>query len=295
MSDNSQSSQSSQLERQDALKSGKKSPKSRPRAKHGRTSNAKPHAKANAESRVRSNTKRGASASEEPQVRRSRNLDAGANLASESRPTPPKPAKISLKPSTLLSPVPAVLISCQGIDPAGKPNLITLAWAGTICSDPPMISISIRPSRHSHSMVLESGEFVVNLVNERLLQATDFCGVKSGRDIDKFSECHLNPIPMEGLEHAPAVAESPLSLGCKVRAVQHYPSHDVFQGEIVSVLADANLMDEQGKLNLSHSRLVAYVHGEYFALGRLLGFYGFSVGSSEVLARRLPGRRPRAK
>ncbi len=205
------------------------------------------------------------------------------------------PKKISLKPSTLLTPVPAVLVSCKGIEPDSKPNLITLAWAGTINSDPPMISISVRPGRFSHQLIVDSGEFVVNCVNEPLLEATDFCGVRSGRDYDKFSHCKLQAVPMDGLAHAPAVAQSPLSLGCKVVAVQHYGSHDVFQGEIVAVTADANLMDAGGKLNIDRAAMVTYLHGEYFSIGKKLGFYGYSVAAPEVLARRMPGRKQKRK
>lgn len=199
------------------------------------------------------------------------------------------PEKIALNPSTLLAPVPVVLVSCQGTG-AGNPNLITLAWAGTICSDPPMVSISIRPSRLSHQLVKESGEFVINLVNEPLLKATDFCGVRSGRDVDKFEACSLHPMPIDGMTHAPAVAESPLSLACKVRSVQSLGSHDVFLAEIITVIADQSLMDANGKLNLNKAGLVAYTHGEYRALGRMLGFFGYSVASPEVLARRIPSQ-----
>ena len=230
------------------------------------------------------------------------------------------PGKIVLNPSTLLAPVPVVLVSCQGTgsvcpDAEGspaegspaegeggsrnpgeeiqafasdRPNLITLAWAGTICSDPPMVSISIRPSRLSHQLVKESGEFVINLVNEPLLKATDFCGVRSGRDVDKFEACNLHPMPIDGMTVTPAVAESPLSLACKVRSVHSLGSHDVFLAEIVTVIADQTLMDPNGKLNLNKAGLVAYTHGEYRALGRVLGFFGYSVASPEVLARRMP-------
>lgn len=205
------------------------------------------------------------------------------------------PEKMILKPSTLLSPVPVVLVSCQGIEKEGKtsPNLITLAWAGTICSEPPMVSISIRPSRFSHQLITESGEFVLNLVNESLLKATDYCGVRSGRDVDKFSQCGLHAIPVKELELAQAVAESPLSLACKVRSVISLGSHDVFMAEVVSVIADSSLLDESGKLGLDKAGLVAYAHGEYRALGRVLGFFGYSVAAPEVLARRMPAQRRR--
>lgn len=205
-----------------------------------------------------------------------------------------KPAieKTALNPSTLLAPVPVVLVSCKGSEksPAAKPNLITLAWAGTICSEPPMVSISIRGSRYSHEIISSTGEFVINLVNERLLKATDFCGVKSGRDIDKFEQCHLTPMPIEGMEFAPAVAESPLSVACKVESVQNLGSHDLFIAKVVSVTVDSALVDKSGKLRLDKAKLVAYAHGEYYALGKLMGFFGYSVASPEVLARRMPVR-----
>jgi flavin reductase (DIM6/NTAB) family NADH-FMN oxidoreductase RutF len=221
----------------------------------------------------------------------------GPNMTEPNMTGPNKnlPEKTTLKPSTLLSPVPVVLVSCQGNEKDGKsiPNLITLAWAGTICSEPPMVSISIRPSRYSHQLISESGEFVLNLVSEAILKATDYCGVRSGRDVDKFSQCGLNAIPMPEMAVTPAVAESPLSLACKVRSVQTLGTHDVFMAEIVSVIADTRLIDETGKLSLDKAGLVAYSHGEYRALGRLLGFFGFSVAAPEVIARRMPAPRRR--
>lgn len=220
-------------------------------------------------------------------------------MLTENQELPKKelPQKTMLKPSTLLSPVPVVLVSCRGTtgNEINRPNLITLAWAGTICSEPPMVSISIRPSRLSHQLISESREFVINLVNEPLLKATDYCGVKSGRDIDKFTQCDLTPIQMPELATVPAVAESPLSLGCTVRSIQTLGSHDVFLAEVVSVVADSRLIDETGKLSLDKANLIAYSHGEYLALGRVLGFYGYSIASSEVLARRMPAPRRRRK
>jgi len=207
------------------------------------------------------------------------------------------PSKTKLNPATLLAPVPVVLVSCQGNDPneTTKPNLITLAWAGTVCSDPPMVSISIRPSRLSYELIHSSKEFVINLVNKDILKATDFCGVRSGRDVDKFSECKLTPLPVPELEVTPAVAESPLSLACKVKSVHSLGSHDLFVAEVVSVIADSSLIDKSGKLNLNQAGLVAYTHGEYRALGHMLGFFGYSVASPEVLARRMPAVRRRKK
>jgi len=197
--------------------------------------------------------------------------------------------KIELSPSTLLSPVPVVLVSCRGREGSDneKANLITLAWAGTVCSEPPMVSISVRKSRYSHRQITETGEFVINLVNEDLLQATDFCGVKSGQDIDKFTECHLTAVPAAGLSRAPAVAESPLCLSCQVKQVIPLGSHDCFIAEIIAVEAAASLMDRQKRLRLDKAQLVAYNHGNYYSLGEALGFFGYSVASEAVLAQRM--------
>ena len=203
--------------------------------------------------------------------------------------------KISLNPSTLLAPLPVVLVSCRGQagTPQDKPNMITLAWAGVVCSEPPMVSISIRKSRFSHEQILKTGEFVINLVDEKLLKSTDYCGVKSGRDTDKFTDCGLNAQPAAGMEIAPAVAESPLSLSCKVRQVLELGSHDCFIAEIVAVETDPGILDKSNRLRLDKAGLVAFSHGEYFALGEVLGFFGFSVASANVLARRMPKRKRR--
>ncbi|HBP37250.1 MAG TPA: flavin reductase family protein [Clostridiales bacterium] len=203
--------------------------------------------------------------------------------------------RIQLNPATVMAPVPVVLVSCRGPEGSeyAKPNLITLAWAGIVCSEPPMVSISVRKSRYSHRQIQESGEFVINLVNEKLLRQTDFCGVKSGRDIDKFAACHLTACPAAAMLHAPAVAESPLSLSCQVRQVLELGSHDCFIGEIVAVEAAADLMDEKNKLCLDRAGLVAYCHGDYRSLGSILGFFGYSVAGDEVLARRMPKKAAR--
>jgi flavin reductase (DIM6/NTAB) family NADH-FMN oxidoreductase RutF len=201
--------------------------------------------------------------------------------------------KTSLSPATLLSPVPTVLVSCRrSSDPAEKPNLITIAWAGTVCSDPPMVSISVRKERYSHPVIIESGEFVINLVNEKLLWAADYCGVKSGSIVDKFAECHLTAIEASGMDHTPAVAESPVALSCKVRQVHDLGSHDCIIAEIVAVTADTSLIDKNNRLRLDKAGLVAYCHGEYMQLGSVLGFYGFSVAKPDVLARRMPSGKP---
>ncbi|NLT12256.1 MAG: flavin reductase family protein [Clostridiaceae bacterium] len=190
--------------------------------------------------------------------------------------------------NTMLNPVPAIMVSCSHKDfNEGRPNIITIAWAGTICSDPPMLSISIRKSRLSHEIVSASGEFVVNLVSRNLLKACDFCGVRSGRDYDKFQECHLTSIPADSLSSAPAIAESPVSISCKVAGVYELGAHDLFMARIESVTVNAELMDEKGRLCLENAELVAYSHGHYYELGDVLGFFGYSVASPKALKRRL--------
>ena len=183
-------------------------------------------------------------------------------------------SKINWKPGNMLYPLPVVMISCAEKD--HKPNIITVAWAGTICSDPVMVSISVRKERYSHDIIEKTGEFVINLVTEDLTYATDYCGVKSGRDVDKFAEMNLTPVPIEGVS-APAIGESPLSLACKVKEVKELGSHDMFIAEVVGVMVDDDYLDGSGKFNLNDSKLVAYSHGEYFGLGQKIGKFGYSV------------------
>lgn len=183
-------------------------------------------------------------------------------------------SKSTWKPGNMLYPLPVVMVSCADKD--HKPNIITVAWAGTICSDPVMVSISVRKERYSHDIIANSGEFVINLVTEDLCYATDYCGVKSGRDIDKFAEMNLTAVDMEGVS-APAIKESPLSLACKVTEIKELGSHDMFIAEVVSVMVDDKYMDEAGKFELNDSKLVAYSHGVYFGLGQRIGKFGYSV------------------
>lgn len=178
------------------------------------------------------------------------------------------------KPSNMLNPVPVVMVSCGRENET--PNIITVAWAGTICSDPVMVSISVRESRHSHAIISETGEFVINLVNKELVYACDYCGVKSGRDVDKFSEMNLTPLPSKMVK-APSIANSPVSLECKVKDVLKLGSHDMFIAEVVSVTVDKKYIDENGRFDINSSGLVAYSHGEYFELGEKIGKFGFSV------------------
>ena len=191
---------------------------------------------------------------------------------------------VSLKPGALLAPVPAVMVSCARQEE--KPNIVTIAWAGTVNSDPPMCSISVRKSRYSHAIIRDSGEFIINLCGQSNLRATDYCGVKSGRDTDKFADCGLTPVPVEGF-HAPAIAECPMYLACRVVSVQELGSHDLFLGKIEQVGVKPGLMDADGSLNLARAGLVAYNHGNYYALGEALGFFGYSVAAPDVLKRRM--------
>ena len=191
---------------------------------------------------------------------------------------------VHLKPGTLLAPVPAVMVSCAL--PGGKPNIVTIAWAGTVNSEPPMCSISVRKERFSHGIISSSGEFVINLCGQDTLKALDFCGVKSGRDVDKFSACALTKAAVPGFS-APAVGECPLYLACRVANVMDLGSHDMFLGRIEQVGVKPELLDEAGRIDFSKARLVAYNHGNYYALGQALGFFGYSVAAPDVLGRRM--------
>lgn len=178
------------------------------------------------------------------------------------------------KPGNLLYPLPAVMVSCQR--PGEKPNIITIAWAGTVCSSPAMVSISVRPQRYSHAVIKETGEFVINLVTKELAFATDYCGVKSGRDVDKFKEMHLTPQKMEHVA-APGILESPVNLECRVMQQLLLGSHELFVAEVAGVAVDRAYMDKKGKFRLNDTGLVAYSHGEYFTLGENIGKFGYSV------------------
>lgn len=187
--------------------------------------------------------------------------------------------KQTFKPGNMLYPLPAVMVSCQGNDE--KPNIITVAWAGTVCTNPPMLSISVRPERYSYHLIEESGEFVVNLTTQNLVRATDFCGVRSGRDLDKFKECHLTPLPSK-LIKAPGIAESPVNIECKVREIKPLGSHTMFLADVVNVTIDDTYLDENGRFHLNQSGLVTYSHGEYFLLGKKLGTFGYSVAKKKT-------------
>lgn len=188
-------------------------------------------------------------------------------------------AKQTWRAGNMLYPVPAVMVSTARENE--KPNIITVAWAGTICSDPVMLSISVRKERYSHAILCETKEFVVNLVNEPLVRACDYCGVRSGRDVDKFAQMELTPFAVEGVS-VPAIAESPLNLACRVRQVLPLGSHDLFLAEVVSVTVDEQYMDEKGTFHLNDAGLVAYSHGTYYKLGQALGTFGYSVRKKKL-------------
>ena len=183
------------------------------------------------------------------------------------------------KPGNMLYPVPAVMVSCA--KPGQKPNIITVAWAGTICSDPVMLSISVRKERFSHEIISETGEFVVNLTTKDLCRAADFCGVRSGRDVDKFKEMKLTPLKSSRIS-APGIAESPVNIECRVVEVKELGSHDMFIARVEAVTVDERFMDESGRFKLDDAGLVAYSHGEYFELGEKIGKFGFSVAKRQV-------------
>ncbi|MBR2459862.1 MAG: flavin reductase family protein [Clostridia bacterium] len=182
-------------------------------------------------------------------------------------------SKEKWKGGALLAPVPPALVSCGSIE---KPNVLTVAWTGILNTHPPKTYISVRPSRHSYGLIKESGEFVINLTTAPLTRAADFCGVRSGRDTDKFAQCSLTPEPSTEVS-APSIAESPVSLECRVTDIIPLGTHDMFMADILAVTVDNSLISADGKLHLEKSGLVAYAHGEYFELGRKLGFFGFSV------------------
>ncbi len=182
-------------------------------------------------------------------------------------------SRVILKSGALMAPVPPALITCGTID---APNIMTAAWTGIINTRPPKTYVSIRPERYSYGLIKDSGELVINLTTENLVKSADFCGVRSGKTINKFQHCNLHPIPSTAVG-APSLAESPLSIECKVFDVLELGSHHMFLLDVLAVTVDESLMDQNGRLCLEKSHLAAYAHGEYFALGKKLGDFGFSV------------------
>ena len=174
----------------------------------------------------------------------------------------------------MLYPLPVVMVSMA--DRNGKNNIITIAWAGTVCSDPPMVSISVRPDRYSHAILRDTGEFVINLTTRELAYATDYCGVTSGRDVDKFAKLELTPLPAK-VVHAPMIGESPVNLECRVSQTIPLGSHDMFLAEVVAVHADKRFMDDQNKFHLEQAESIVYSHGAYLLCGSQIGTFGYSV------------------
>ena len=183
-------------------------------------------------------------------------------------------AKQLWKPGNMLYPLPVVMVSLADRD--GKPNIITIAWAGTICTNPPMVSISVRPERYSYPILKETGDFVINLTTKELAYATDYCGIKSGRDVDKFREMGLTPLQGEQVK-APLIGESPVNIECRVRQIMPLGSHDMFIADVVAVHADEKYMDENHKFHLEKAEPIVYSHGAYLVCGEQLGTFGYSV------------------
>ena len=177
------------------------------------------------------------------------------------------------KGSALLAPVPAALVTCGTPD---APNVLTVGWTGIVCTRPPMTYISVRPERYSHDIIMKNGEFVINLTTESMCRETDLCGVKSGKDTDKFALCGFTPVQAHEVD-APLIEQCPVCLECRVTEHKLLGSHTMFLAEIVGVDADEQFIDGKGRLDLQKCGLMAYAHGEYFALGRKLGDFGFSV------------------
>ncbi len=182
-------------------------------------------------------------------------------------------SKVVWKPGTMLYPVPAVLVSSHY---RGEENVLTVSWAGTVCTEPAMLSISLRPERHSYRLIKESGGFVVNLPTAELARAVDFCGVKSGAHIDKFAAAKLSPGPGRHVE-APLIAECPVCIECRVKEVMPLGSHHLFLAEVLAVHAEESLIDSKGKFHLERAGLLCYNHGHYCAVTKPLGAFGFSV------------------
>ena len=183
-------------------------------------------------------------------------------------------AKQSWKPGNMLYPLPAGMVSVA--DGKGKDNIITVAWAGTVCTNPPMVSVSIRPERYSYHMIKETGEFVINLTTEDLAFATDFCGVRSGKDTDKFKQTGLTKEKAD-IVKAPMIKESPVSIECRVKDIRELGSHHMFLAEVVAVHADEAYMDQNNRFDLNRAKPIVYSHGEYLGTGRKIGTFGYSV------------------
>ncbi|RGT70412.1 flavin reductase family protein [Ruminococcus sp. AF18-22] len=184
-------------------------------------------------------------------------------------------AKQIWKAGNMLYPLPAVLVSTA--DGKGNTNILTVAWTGTVCTNPAMVYISVRPERYSYHMLQKTGEFVINLTTEKLVRATDYCGVRSGRDVDKWKECSLTPETPSSLKWAPVIKESPVNIECKVTEIKELGSHHMFLANVQAVQVDEEFLNKQNKFELNKTGLIAYSHGEYLNLGKKIGTFGHSV------------------
>ena len=188
--------------------------------------------------------------------------------------------KQNWKAGNMLNPVPAVMVSVT--DENGRSNIITVAWAGTICTNPPMVSISVRPSRYSYDIIDRTGEFVINLTNQELVKACDYCGVVSGRDVDKFKEMKLTPLPMQQVK-AVGIAESPANIECRVVEKKALGSHTMFIADVLAINSDEKYIDEKGAFDISKCNLISYANGGYYSMGKKLGKFGFSVQKKKII------------
>lgn len=194
-------------------------------------------------------------------------------------------AKEIWKAGNMIYPLPAVMVSCR--DKAGNDNIITVAWTGTICTNPAMAYISVRPERYSYNMIKETGEFVINLTTKDLVYATDYCGVTSGRDVDKFEKMNLTK-EMGVHVNVPMIAESPVNIECKVERIDELGSHHMFVAKVLAVHADSKYMNETGKFDLSKAEPIVYSHGEYYSMGEKLGTFGYSIKKNKnVVSKKL--------
>ena len=191
--------------------------------------------------------------------------------------------KVAWKAGTMLAPVPPALISCGTME---KPNVMTAAWTGIICTEPTLVYVSIRPSRYSNELMRQTGEFVINVPTVKLAKAVDLCGVKSGRDIDKFKLAGITAAESTAVK-APQVAESPISLECKVKEITSFGTHDMFLAEVVAVDVDEALVGKSGALDLGKAGLLAYAHGFYYGLGKKIGKFGWSVEKKSTRRKRM--------
>ena len=196
-------------------------------------------------------------------------------------------SKISWKPGNMIYPLPAVMVTCRD---RGEDNVLTIAWTGTICTNPPMTYISVRPERHSYDMIKNSKEFVINLTTKALAKATDFCGVRSGRDMDKFKELGLEKEEAQAVD-APVLAASPVNIECRVEEIIPLGSHHMFVAKVVNIMVDDEYMEENGRFALEKTNPLVYSHGGYFETGKQLGTFGYSVRKKKKRKKQHGGNR----